>query len=130
MRRELQPAGHLHRWFMLALVLGAVIAVGGTANAQQADAGKKAAKEELLPERLKFKIDLIEKDVGSSKTVDVKIKDKDGNEAQSTADVAEIARDKIYDTVTLVITRYEGSNCTRVCKVLSNGTTSCYKVCN
>jgi hypothetical protein len=79
---------------------------------------------------LKFKIDLSEKDVGTSKTIDVKIKDKDGNEAQSTADVAEIAKDKIYDAVTLVITRYEGSSCTRVCKVLSNGTTTCYRVCN
>jgi hypothetical protein len=127
MNRDLSPARRLRRWNVLMLMIGTALYVSAV-NAQQAAPAKK---EEIAAEKMKFKIDLVEKDDNTGKkSLDAKIKDKNGNEPSPITDPNDKIEKQIYDFTVLTIIRYEGSSCTRICKTLSNGTTTCYKDCS
>jgi hypothetical protein len=79
-------------------------------------------------DKLKFKIDLKEKDNG---TVDADVKNMDNQPATEVAGTLDpVKGTTVYDFMQITAFRLEGnSSCTVICKTLSNGTRTCYKQC-
>jgi hypothetical protein len=111
------------------LTVVAGLAATGMVYAQ--NASTKATGEEALAPKTKFKIELIEdKDANGKDIIKADIKDKNGNNPSPITDPSDIITTPIYDFVVITAIRYQGSSCTRTCRTLSNGTTTCYKVCS